>query len=424
MNIESFEKYELSPKKEKKLWKESIIIFDTSALIDFYFYHKETRKEIFEKIFPKLENRLWIPNHVQFEYLKNRKDKIEKPISENYNPIRNEKLKKLDLAKSEILKVAKQIKEETFKPEKHPFIPQEKIDEFIDFTKEIENKINQFDKDIKAEIDKQEEEIKSLNENDTILTAFEKYLEVGEESSHLQIMNIVNEGEIRYKFQIPPGYEDLQDKIGTQIFGDLIIWKQILSYSKEQNKSIIFICNDLKIDWCIRDKIYRNRIAKPRNELIKEFNDNNSKDFWMYSQSQFIFKAKGFLQVDISDAKIEEISNVIRNRNKNELIYECNDCGNRTIIPEENLNYEFECIESNKRQMGIENHYKMEEDLRCAYCHTPTNLTFEIWEYPKYALNHEEINIENAKIIKSLDFAKIFEDNFIDIPDEDMFRDR
>ncbi len=82
MNRESFEKFKLSSEKEKELWKDSIVIFDTSALIDFYYYPRETREEIFNKIFPKLKGRLWIPYHVQFEYLKNRSGIIEKPILE------------------------------------------------------------------------------------------------------------------------------------------------------------------------------------------------------------------------------------------------------------------------------------------------------------------------------------------------------
>jgi len=422
MNRSSFEKYELNSEKEKKLWKDSIVIFDTSALIDFYYYPKETRQEIFDKIFLNLKDRLWIPYHVQFEYLKNRKGIIEKPIIENYNPLKDEKLKGITIAKTQILKISEQIKKDTLKPERHPFLGQVKIDEFIEFTKEIDKRVKQFEKDLTEEITKQENEIKSLNKEDTILKAFEDNFEVGPELDHTEIMKIVSEGKSRYEFEIPPGYKDLKEKIGTQIFGDLIVWKQILSHAKDKNKNVIFICNDLKIDWCYKDS--RNRIKSPREELIKEFNDNNQKDFWMYNQSQFIYKAKEFLKVDIADAKIEEISNVISSRNRDELIYECNDCGNRTIIPEENLNYEFECIESSERQMGTENHYKMEEDLRCAYCRTPTTLTYEIWEYPKYTFNHEEINIENARIITSIDFASFFWDNILDIPDEDMFRDR
>lgn len=424
MDRKTYNEYELSSDKEMNLWKNSIFIFDTSALIDFYFYPKETRQEIFQKIFPKLKERLWIPNHVQYEFLKNRQGNIEKPIVNNYDPIKNEKLKSLNTAKSQILKIAGQIKQDTLKPEKHPFLPQEKIDEFIDFTKELENKVKQFDKDINEEIKKQEADIKSLNENDTILKAFEKYLKVGEEFSHSKIMEIVAEGNLRYEFKIPPGYEDKKEKIGTQIFGDLIIWKQILEYSKKENKSVIFVSNDLKIDWCYKDKDSNNRISSPRHELIKEFKDNNQKEFWMYSQSQFVYIAKEFLKIEIADARIEEISNVISNRNRNELIYECNTCGNRTAIPEENLNYEFDCVETSERQMGTEKHYKMEESLKCAYCRNSTNLIYEIWEYPQHTLSHEETKIENARIIRNLDFESFFWDNFIDIPDEDMFRER
>lgn len=422
MDRKSFEKYELSPAKEEDLWNNSIVVFDTSALIDFYYYPKETRQEIFDKIFPKLKDRLWIPYHVQFEYLKNRKSIIEKPILENYKPLKEEKLKNLISAKSKILQISQQIKKDTFKPEKHPFLPQGGIDEFIEFTKEIDKRVLEFEKNLTDNIEKQEREIKSLHEDDTILKAFEKNIDVGLELTHSEIMEIVTEGKLRYEFQIPPGYKDLKEKMGTQIFGDLIVWKQILSYSKEHNKNVIFICNDLKLDWCYTDS--RNRIESPRRELIKEFNDNNRKDFWMYNQSQFIYKAKEFLKVDFANEKIEEISNVISSRNINELVYECHNCGQRTTIPEENLSYEFECVESIEREMGIENHYEMEEDLKCIYCRTPTNLTFEIWEYPMYVHNYDRLRIENATLIKSPDFVNHFWDNHIDVPDEDLFRER
>ena len=422
MNRESFEKYELSTEKEKALWNDSIVVFDTSALIDFYYYPKETRQEIYDKIFLKLKNRLWIPNHVQFEYLKNRKGIIEKPIIENYNPIKNEKIKEIISAKTQILKVAEQIKKDTLKPEKHPFLPQEKIDEFIEFTKEIDAKVKRFEKELNEEIAKQEAEIKSLNENDTILKAFEDYLVVGSEFSHSDIMLIVAEGKLRYEFEIPPGYKDLKEKIGTQIFGDLIIWKQILNYAKDINKNVIFICNDLKIDWCHKDS--RNRIESPREELIKEFNDNNQKDFWMYNQSQFVYKAKEYLAVDIADEKIEEISNVIGNRNSDDLIYKCGICHKKNTVPINELYLDFECVGGSERSMGEENQYKTEENLECSFCGNKINLLIEIWEYPVGAHNYDEISIDNGEIIQSPDFVSYFWDIYYNAPDEDIFRDR
>ncbi len=422
MNRESFEKYELSAEKEKSLWNDSIVVFDTSALIDFYYYPKKTRQEIFDKIFLKLKERLWIPYHVQFEYLKNRKGIIEKPISENYDPIKNEKIKEINLAKSQFLKVSEQIKKDTLNPEKHPFLPQEKIDEFIKFGKEIDLRVKQFEKDLIEEITKQETEIKSLNENDTILKAFEDNLSVGPELSHSEIMEIVAEGKLRYEYQIPPGYKDLKEKIGTQIFGDLIIWKQILNYAKIINKSVIFICNDLKIDWCYKDS--RNRIESPREELIKEFYDNNQKEFWMYNQSQFVYKANEFLEVDIAKEKIEEISNVISNRNSDDLIYKCGNCHKKNTVPINDLYLDFECVGGSERNMGEENQYQSEEFLECSFCGNEINIIFEIWEYPVGAHNYDDISIVNGDIIQSPDFVSYFWDNYYDEPDEDIFRDR
>jgi len=422
MDRKNFGKFELSVEKEKELWKDSLIVFDTSALIDFYYYPRETREEIFTKIFPKLKDRLWIPYHVQFEYLKNRRGIIEKPIIESYNPIKEEKLKELILAKTKILKISEQIKRDTLKPEKHPFLPQEKIDKFIDFTKEIEIRVNEFEKDLKEEIGKQEKEIKSLKEDDTILKAFEENLKVGSEMTYSEIMKIVAEGKLRYEFEIPPGYKDLKEKEGTQIFGDLIIWKQILSYAKEEDKNVIFICNDLKIDWCYKDS--RNRIESPRLELIKEFNDNNQKAFWMYDQSQFIYKSKELLDVDIADAKIKEISNVINSRNYDELIYQCANCNRENVVPFDELYLDFECIESSERSMGTENHYQAEDYVECYNCSGNANVTFDIWEYPIGAHNYDDINIDNGQIIQSPDFVSYFWDNNDEEPDEDIFRDR
>ena len=62
--------------------------------------------------------------------------------------------------------------------------------------------------------------------------------------------------------------------------------------------------------------------------------------------------------------------------------------------------------------MGFENHYEMIENLHCPYCHTPTKLTFEVWEYPINTHNSDRLSIQNATIIKSPDFANLFWENY------------
>lgn len=73
----------MNDEKETYLWNNAIFVFDSSSLLDLYFVPKNSREKIYEEIFKKLENRLWLPFHVQYEYLKNREKIIIKPIGKN-----------------------------------------------------------------------------------------------------------------------------------------------------------------------------------------------------------------------------------------------------------------------------------------------------------------------------------------------------
>ena len=87
MDIASYDKYVLTDSKEADLWNDCYFVFDASALLDFYSYPQATRNKINSDIFDKIKDRLWIPAHVQYEYLKNRVKVIRKPISELYDPL-------------------------------------------------------------------------------------------------------------------------------------------------------------------------------------------------------------------------------------------------------------------------------------------------------------------------------------------------
>ncbi len=144
-------------------------------------------------------------------------------------------------------------------------------------------------------------------ENDDVFEAFKQYITVGRDFKYNEIYTITSEGEHRYKYKIPPGYED-KDKIGTQIFGDLIIWKQILEYSIEAQKPIIFICNDLKEDWYNVDKsTSEKKIRAPREELLKEIYDFSGTEFWMYNLTQFLEKSNVYLGTSINETDIQNI---------------------------------------------------------------------------------------------------------------------
>lgn len=82
-----------------------------------------------------------------------------------------------------------------------------------------------------------------------------------------EIYLICEEGEKRYKKEIPPGFNDSKSKDGIRKYSDLIIWKEVIKFAKEQQKNIIFVTDDVKSDWW---KIEINK-CKFLPQLVQEF---------------------------------------------------------------------------------------------------------------------------------------------------------
>lgn len=423
----------MTEEKEKALWKEAVFVFDTSALLDFYFYPIETSTDIFKQSFEVLKGKLWIPAHVEYEYLKNRKSQISKPISEKYNTLIDEHLRKLKTSNEAIIKSIEALHKGTFKPDTHPYLPQGGIKTFEKKTLDFSKVTDDFISEIKKEIDHKVSEILNLKENDVILEAFEAYFEVGDQTDFADIMEIVREGELRYKFQIPPGYLDLKEKEGTQIFGDLIIWKQILEYTKSISKNVIFITNDIKLDWCYKDK--RNRVSSPREELIKEYYDNNGGLFWMYNQSQFLYKINEYYDADIKQNRIEQVSKVIAERNKSSLEFKCENCGLETSINFEDvwLYFELEEIITDREGLKVAMYQALQES-KCNYCKCKIEFDYLIAIHPngtEYS-SAKNPNIksgifsDNAKILSAPNFVyNYFDGKYgFDEPDENLLREK
>ncbi|HEY9801406.1 MAG TPA: PIN-like domain-containing protein [Leptolyngbyaceae cyanobacterium] len=351
INKKSIEIYNLSDDREKRLWQDCIFVFDTSALLEFYFYSDQEWQSISESIFTKLIGRLWIPQQVEYEYLKNKEETSRKPIknykylieSEKNNNGNNENsekqklnndsgylnnidqsVKKINqLVEEEINKISgqfKALKEKTAKEDKHPYFEDKTfIEEFEtvieDLKKSLNNQINNFKTDlesfvnkIKNEIKQKEIKIDKITQNDPVFEIFNQYFEVGERYSFDELMEIVKEGELRYRSKIPPGYADKDDKKGLSIYGDLILWKQIIDHAKTVKKPVILIINDIKEDWCYKNK--RDRIEKPREELIREMYDLTGMEIWMYTFSNFLYKSRQILKTEVDDKVLENIQEI------------------------------------------------------------------------------------------------------------------
>ena len=101
-------------------------------------------------------------------------------------------------------------------------------------------------------------------------------------------MEIKKDAEQRFKQEIPPGYKDAnkqKENCDNNMYGDYIIWRQILDYAKSKSRNIIFVTQDRKEDWWNR---ISGKTIGPRIELRKEFSDNTNMDFYMYTVDIFL----------------------------------------------------------------------------------------------------------------------------------------
>jgi hypothetical protein len=312
MDLKRFDTlYNIKEDLEKDLWHKSVYVFDTSSLLELYYYSERARNIFFKKLFPKISDRLWITNHTEFEYLKNRESVLKKPFIEKYEKIKEDALL---IIKKDIQSIENKLTDfsnKTKKTDIHPYVDVTITKAICDKLEVFSSEYKLFEKEIENEFKKREEEIKSLEKKDIIFDELNRVFKVGKKYSYSKIQEIVIEGEKRFNLKIPPGYKDgigRREKEGIQKYGDLIIWKQIIDLSIENKAPVIFITNDVKEDWCYSDKRgNENRIVQPKEDLIFEFFENTNFNFWMYSFSQFIYKANEFLGADITDETIQEV---------------------------------------------------------------------------------------------------------------------
>ncbi|TAH19113.1 MAG: hypothetical protein EAZ08_09565 [Cytophagales bacterium] len=336
MNKDNYKIYVIDEDRELNLFKKAIIVFDTSALLDFYYYSESTRKEIFEKLFTKLKGRLWITSQTEFEFLKNREIVFKKPIDtyENLNRKTNkaaegghidEIKRKIDelsaIIKKDMQGQLKTLIEKTSKNDRHPYLDKDIFSDFEDNTKLLEQQVSKFTDffdSFKASFEKEVNQKKTQLEksllNDEVLQQFECFFKTTKPFTFSEILQIIEEGEIRYRNRIPPGYMDDDEKVGFQKYGDLIVWKEIIRNITFENQDIVLVTNDMKEDWWqLSDK---SRSNSPRYELIKEIFDMTGRSFWMYDMKQFLFKSKKYLQTEIEKETIDDVTQTINEEQK------------------------------------------------------------------------------------------------------------
>lgn len=406
----------MDSERESKLWKNSVFIFDTSAIGALYGLIPSSQ-EVMMEILNKFADRTWIHAQVLYEYMKNREKMIMNPCKEHYqNPkavINSNLIDSFDV-------YLKDFENEDF----HPNMSPEALGKLKVFRDELNNTLNEVKKIIKEEHSKQKERIAKIKEEDKILDAIDN-LPHGNPFMISEIFEIIKEGELRYRNSIPPGYMDCGKKKGTQIYGDLIVWKEVLRYAKDNKKDIIFVCDDVKEDWYIEDE--KEKSFTPRHELLKEFNDVTGQECWIYPLRIFIERIEKyhkateilplFRGLDAVKASLEnrEKRHLMRTRSTDSFLVRCDNCEHLIEINGDDIDWDWECMGGDERSMGIENQYIVEHYIDCPKCGDEVHITFNVWEYPVGAYNYSDIEIEGGALETDFDFQErikpIFEDD-------------
>lgn len=280
---------------------ENLLVLDTNYLLDIIQLPTTVSKKYIEAL-EKVKENIYIPYLVALEFnfkksslkkgkikkIRNYKNEIEQSVVNI-----NKKINEIDLVDKE--------EKEIFTNELLTMTE----DYLAELKKVIDNKVSSM---ITEEENELYERLISVIEN-----------KVGNKYSQKWIDEIEKEGEERYKQNIPPGFNDSskEDEIDSlrmygdikycRKYGDLIIWKDIIEYSKEytkMGKKVVFITNDGKAKQK-RDLLYKvdDLTVGPNIHLMNELYMESNKELHILNNLRFVQLVNDLSDVEMSKLK-------------------------------------------------------------------------------------------------------------------------
>jgi len=407
----AFNKYMLDTETEKDLWSGCVFVFDTSALLALYRLSKETHESI-EKVLDKVKERLWIPNHVQFEFMKNREGTLNDAL-QMYGSFLNKSFKGLHSQLHHMQQEVKDISPDTPHKKNQVFFSTVQYDDIKNHFDELLRSKDTFRDTCKKHAKSRKQELTDMFSNDVVLETIQKYFSVGDPYNFKKILEITKEGLHRYQCTIPPGYKD-DYKDGTQKFGDLIIWKQIIDHAIEYSHNIVLVTNDIiKGDWGV---VSQKSFTTPQLDLISEFYDITGKRFWIYTLPDFLSKAVSLLDVAIPEEQLMQVNQTIEETcSILKIKYRCSTCRRVSMDVIDANDLEFETIDSFERGMGIERQYEASTEMMCPNCQNLIHVDVVGWEYPEGCPLAIDVDLDGAKLLWSSDYIQRTEDHWDEV---------
>lgn len=392
---------ELKPEAKVTLWDEADIVWDTSALCRLYSLTPVVRDQMLE-ILETIHDRLWIPHRVAVEFRRHCTEELKKPLARYSIP--------KDVVKGlSISAIGDYLKTLTDNPHLHPIVNTSilknlsneyaEISEAMDALRvHIQDMIAQGKKGCEGEID-----IDRIGQ-------FVYTIECGEDMSYSDLLEIAKEGVWRYEAKIPPGYMDKAEKDSIDRFGDLIIWKAIISHAVESQKPVILVTQDLKEDWnalANNGDLGKSTIV-PREELLSEFKCQTGQDMWIYTVSDFLNELKSTCEDIVPGSPYDNLDKLNQELEiagiPDEFIkIQCDRCNHITGVESDDICWDWETDIHDQRAMGVELCSSTEFFHECPFCGSEIELKFEVFQYPIPVVNHINVEVNGGKEISSPD---------------------
>jgi hypothetical protein len=257
------------------LWRDCVFVFDANVPLNIYGYSPQTRDSILS-LLETVAVRLWMPHQFASEYQRNRVGAIVEQVN-HYRTV----TKSLE----DILKTHFQVQH------RHPHIKR--------------SSLRSFEK-LCVEISSGQAEHEALLKDDPYYAKLTGLLDgrVGEAYSEERLALAFEEARKRYAKGVPPGFMDFGKKPEPDCFGDYVGWRQILEFSKEAKRPIIFVTDDLKADWWYT---HSERRIGPRAELVAEFWNDCGQAFYMYTLERYMHRAEEYLGQTIEKTALDEV---------------------------------------------------------------------------------------------------------------------
>lgn len=269
-----------------------IIIPDTNILLYLYKCSFNASKNIVD-LLNKVKDKVIIPNRVYEEYISHKGSEQDK-IDKKYDTFTKDLKNQVDGLKR---KVGSSISESR----KYEFPDCDALETGINtWIDKIKTSIAAYESSLSSE--KQNKSIQIANV-EQIIQYWDDQQRIRQKPSITEILEYIKEGEIRYRYKMPPGYmdedKDKLEKGETDSFekrirkyGDLFVWKEILNIgSSAGGNKVLFLTNDVKEDWWVL-KGEQKDVVRMRDELFEEYGTivgNNNIEFINLSKFYELF---------------------------------------------------------------------------------------------------------------------------------------